>query len=128
MESAYLNWARGNRLAKYGGMSKFTEGMRYSNDYIALYMPLGECYIPSKEMVVKEVKQGTRAVLLPEVEVCPAARYRIAVVVNPEIYEYATVHYEALLEPGSKLRIYAKFHKDMSIDQLDYLTRLYLVG
>lgn len=128
MESIYLNWARGNRLSKYGGISEFTEDMKYSNDYIALYMPLGECYIPSKESIVTEVKSGTRAILLPKVPVSPANRYRIAVVANPELYEYAQVHYEALIEPGGKLRLYAKFHKDMNVHELDYLARLYLIG
>ena len=130
MESLYMNWARGNRINVYGGISPGdTSGLQYSRDYIAMYVPLGEGFNQSSEEVISEGKANTRAVLLPSVRIAPK-KYRIAVVPNPLLYEYADVFHEPLIEPDSdsQPKIYCRFRKDMPLDRLEYLVRLYLVS
>lgn len=129
MESMYLNWARGNRVKVYAGIMNLPEGVEYSSDYIAMYVPLAEGFNPSSEEIIAVGKANSRAVLLPAVQVKPA-KYRIQVVPNPALYEYADVFHEPLIEPGSdsQPKLYVRFRKDLELDQLSYLVRLYLVG
>ena len=129
MESMYLNWARGNRVKVYAGIMNLPEGVEYSSDYIAMYVPLAYGFNPSSEEVVAIGKANSRAVLVPDLSVSPA-KYRIQVVPNPVLYEYADVMHEPLLEPGSdsQPKLYVRFRKDLDLSELKYLVRLYLVG
>lgn len=131
METVYLNWARGNRLQTYGGV-RVVDGhsIRYSRDYATMYVPLYEAFLLSEEAVVTTARAKQRIKLIPACTVQPAERYRVQAVINPALNSVATISYNNIVEsdePGS-LEIYAHFHRDFDLSQLDYLVRLYLVG
>jgi len=130
MESMYMNWARGNRVSVFGGITvDSADDVAYSKDYIAMLVPLGEAYNVSTEEIVSVGKANSRLKLIPKLSIAPK-KYRIQVEPNPLLYEVADVFHEKIIEPDSDSQpyIYVKFRREFDLSQLDYLVRLYLVS
>jgi hypothetical protein len=131
MDTIYLNWARANRAQLYGGI-RVVDGyeIRHSRDYSTMYVPLQEGFLLSEEQVVTQARAKQRLKLIPACTVRPGERYRVQVVVNPLLYQYATINHNQLVEHDEPVgpEIYAQFHRDFDLSQLDYLVRLYLIG
>lgn len=131
MESAYLNWARGNRISNYAGLQSLGDATyRYSDDYIELYIPLLEAYYPKEEQVVSEAKVNQLLRLIPACTL-DVKKYRVQVEVNPKLLDHALVQAPSMITPNDKdvqPIVTAKFYRPMNMSELDYVIRLRLMG
>jgi hypothetical protein len=128
--SGLYKWNKAQRVSLYGGV-KLAEGyeLKYGHDCKALYIPLRESFNPSKEELVTEAKANERLRLIPAATVTPH-RYRVKVVVNPKLIEYAEVNCPDILEQDedANLVVMAKFYRKMDLTSLDWLVKLYLIA
>jgi hypothetical protein len=131
MDSAYLNWARGNRLTNYVGFESINNTpIEYSSDYLELRVKLLEAYNPKDETVVTEAKANQLIRLYPACTL-DIKKYRVQIEPNPKLLEYAMVAMPRILscdDVGAQPIITAKFFKAMNFKELDYLVKMFLVG
>jgi len=132
MESAYLKWNRGNRVALCGGLEQAEEGtytLRFSADSQAMYIPLSEGWNPTKEEIVTVAKPNQRLRLIPAFTIKPS-KYKVKVCVNPALLNVAFVQCPDIIEideVDTQPVVVAKFYKEFDLTTLDYLIKLYLV-
>jgi hypothetical protein len=124
MDSVYRKWIRGSRSSMVTMRANYV--MDYNRDYTSMYIPMAEAFNPSKEELVTEATANQLLRLIPACSVNLESGYKITVVPNPVLMEYALINYTPVLEAGDQPMIIAKFHRSMDLSQLEYLVRLYL--
>lgn len=130
-DPTFLNLLRGNRLSGYLRV-RMAEGavFRLSKDYTYAEMPLASARNDKGEAVEK-VLRNQQIELLAPFTIQPTPGYKGLVVVNPELYRYASVPSMLMFDVAEKplpVSIFARFAKDMELSDIEWLCRVYLIN
>lgn len=127
----FMNLLRGNRLAGFLRV-KMAEGypVRLAKDYTYAEMPLAKIANDKGEAVDK-VLRNQQVELVAPFTIHPTPGYKGLVVVNPELYRFASVPSMLMFDTTDKpvqVSIPARFSKDMEVGAIDWLCRVYLIN
>jgi len=126
--ATFLNLFRLNLLPKLGlDASK----VKYGPDYTYIEIPWsGEMFSLKDETILTEAKNGQRVRLIPSVNLGDTIyKEKVLVVINPRLHEVAEAPAMQLLETsqGERISVIARFFRDATLSELDWLVRLYVL-
>ena len=103
------------------------EFVRTSSDFVAGYVGVGVGINLSsgEEITDPKLKRAERVKLIGNVNMI-IRKCRVLIEPNPVLYEYGSVDSERIIEPGTVPEIFIKLHKDLDLNNLEYLYRVYL--
>ncbi len=127
----FLNLLRGNRLSGFLRLQMDTGYVyRLAKDYTFAEVPLAEV-MNDKGEVLDKVLRNQQVELVAPVTMFPVGGYQGLVVVNPELYRYASVPSMLMFDSSDgsqRVSIPAKFSKDMELSAISWLCRIYLIN
>lgn len=127
----FLNLLRGNRLSGFLRV-KMNEGIpvRLSKDYTYAEIPLLKVVNDKGESLDKVIRNQQVELVAP-FTIQPTPGYKGLVVVNPELYRYASVPSMLMFDTSDKpvqVSIPGKFSRDMELTAIEWLCRVYLIN
>lgn len=127
----FLNLLRGNRLSGFLRV-RMAEGypVRLSKDYTYAEVLLAKI-VNDKGETVGKVLRNQQVELIAPFTIQPTPGYKGLVVVNPELYRFASVPSMLMFDTTEKpvqVSIPARFSRDMEPGDIDWLCRVYLIN
>lgn len=130
MDSAFLNLARGNRLATYMGLEMGSGvPVKYSKDYTYVEVPI-KCLENADGGHGEKAMRNQHLLVIPNCKVDVRGTFKVLVKTNPELQKVASCPSLFILDAleHEQCSFYATFRKDFDINELDWVVRLYLLG
>jgi len=128
MDPTFLNLARSNRIVREMGLEMVPgHAYRYSHDYTYIEIPLLHAVNADGEPIEKAIRNQAID-LVAAASIKPGYNAKMLAVVNPTIYKYGMAPSMLLLDDKDRttITVPVTFRKDMRIDGLEWLVRLYL--
>lgn len=126
----FLNLVRGNRLSSYMGL-EMAEGFVYKFAPLYTYIEIpARSFILDRELVA-EVKRNQHVWVNPACEINVRGNYTVEVEPNPALAEFGQVQAGYRIHPGTGHKepgFWFTARKDVTLHQLDYAVRLYMVS
>ncbi len=122
----YLKINRGNRWQKLG----LKKPLKYDKDYSAIFVP-AEGIVTKDEVVLQTTaNKGKNVVIVGNQVITPRENYKAIIDVNPALYHYGQVNCVRVIDPGTgyQPQVVIKLNRNLDLNDLDYLYRLYCAG
>lgn len=131
MDSSYLKLMKGSRLTNYMGL-QLEKGAEPAFGKNYLYLEIGPYGIEDSEgSLIREVKRNQHVFLQSVATVNVKGRNIVEVEPNPALSELGQVQGSHKIHPDSgeqRVGVWFTARKDMSLDDLKYLVRIYMIG
>lgn len=131
MDTSYANWARGNRLTQYAGLT-MDEGipLKYGGDYAYVEIPVAAIINVADGGPVEKLLRNQTGIIIPACRLNVRGQgYRIQVEPNPVLGAFGPVQAPYYIHPDnteSMPSFYIYPRKDLDISDIPYAVRLYL--
>lgn len=131
-DPTFMNLLRGNRLSGFLRL-KMDDGypVRLAKDYTYAEVPLAKVLGSDGEPLDTKIHRNQQVELVAPMTMYPIGGYKGLVVVNPELYRYASVPSMLMFDSADtpqQVLIPAKFSRDMEMHAIDWLCRVYLIS
>lgn len=128
----FMNLLRGNRLAGFLRM-RMSEGhpVKLAPDYTYAELPLFRAQSLEGELVDAKAMRNQTIELIAPATLRPIAGYKGLVVTNPALYRVGAVPSMQLIDSSNTelpISVVVRFHKDMVLEDLEWLCRVYLIS
>lgn len=131
--TTFVNLVRGNRLSAYVGLQMTEEiPFKYGADYTYVEIPIQHLFLLSEEKVVTEAKKQQRIAIVPACSVEPRGTgTHLYIEPNRELALYGDISPSYYLHTGDGRvvpTIYMSLRKDVSLADVKYAIRIYMVN
>lgn len=134
LNTALLNLARGNRMSTHLGL-QMDEGrsLKYANDYLYVQLPLrGHALAGSDEVVTAgKVMRNQHVRIESAATINVRGNHRYVVKTHPKLQEVATCPTLFIIDnqgEGEQVHFHATFRKDFDLQELPWITRVYMIA